>query len=205
MATSCPQCGKAVDARNKYCSRRCAQLARRRPASKQCEQCNEVFNKPMNSGRSHWERRRFCSRACRDEFFKQRGTFTCEGCGNAVEVPKSRATVRRFCADCNYKFAHRSRCLDSGRRLGGDSRKRLITSGYYGTCCEVCEFDRCLDLAHVIRPKNGGTMERVNILLLCPNHHRLFDRDQLTPSEYARIRARVDAAHAYFEKRKKQA
>ena len=201
MTSDCPQCGKAVGVRNKYCSRRCAQLARRRPKSKVCEQCGTTFSKPINSGSAPWERRRFCSRACRNESFKRVVYFTCEGCGKQTKTLPSRVATRRFCADCNYKFAHRSRHLGTATRLGGDTRKRLITQNYYSNTCEICGFDRCYDLAHIVRPKKGGTMEAFNILTLCPNHHRLFDSKDLTAMEYAQIRDKVEAAQARLKER----
>ena len=198
-ASHCGVCARPIPKRQKYCSRACSGMARRRPASKVCEQCGAVFHKPLNRGKSPWERRRFCSRACRDASFKRRAYFTCEGCGEQVETVPSRVSTRRFCARCNDKFAHRPLCLASGKRLGGDSKNRLMAGGFYRDKCEICGFDRCYVLAHIIRPKDGGTMDSNNILTLCPNHHYLFDRGLLTKLEYAQIRERVEAAKAHFK------
>lgn len=46
--------------------------------------------------------------------------------------------------------------------------------------CEVCGFDQTIDLCHIISHKEGGAFDiDSNLLILCPNHHRLFDSGQL--------------------------
>jgi len=44
--------------------------------------------------------------------------------------------------------------------------------------CELlgCGFEDCVDMAHVLARRDGGTLDiDTNILILCPNHHRMFD------------------------------
>lgn len=53
--------------------------------------------------------------------------------------------------------------------------------------CEVCGENRSTDRCHIIPNKLGGTAEASNILILCPTHHRLFDRYMLSRAEYATI------------------
>lgn len=53
--------------------------------------------------------------------------------------------------------------------------------------CEVCGENRSTDRCHIIPNKLGGTAETSNILILCPTHHRLFDRYMLSRAEYATI------------------
>lgn len=53
--------------------------------------------------------------------------------------------------------------------------------------CEVCEENRSTDRCHIIPRKIGGSWDVKNILVLCPTHHRLFDRYMLTRAEYAAI------------------
>ena len=194
----CAKCGKLTKRGYKYCSRTCAQLARRKQDSKHCEQCGKVFYKAVNSGQHGWVRRRFCSRKCRDKSFKHRVYFVCKGCGKSIETTPSRVERRKFCAACNFKVAHRERILTSNKRLGGDMKKRCLREKIYRSYCEICNYTRFIELAHVIRVCNGGTMEPVNIITMCPNHHRLFDRGLLTAAEYATIASRVAAARAHF-------
>ncbi|MGL6553815.1 HNH endonuclease signature motif containing protein [Aeromonas jandaei] len=53
--------------------------------------------------------------------------------------------------------------------------------------CEICGENRSIDRCHIIPNKLGGTQEEENILILCPTHHRLFDRFMLSKSEWIQI------------------
>ncbi|MBX9566346.1 HNH endonuclease [Aeromonas hydrophila] len=53
--------------------------------------------------------------------------------------------------------------------------------------CEICGENRSIDRCHIIPNKLGGTQEEENILLLCPTHHRLFDRFMLSKAEWVQI------------------
>jgi len=65
--------------------------------------------------------------------------------------------------------------------------------------CEICGWDRFVELAHIVPACKGGTYEKINILFLCPNHHRLFDGDELTVEEWNKIKGRVKKACDYFK------
>lgn len=54
--------------------------------------------------------------------------------------------------------------------------------------CEICGENRSVDKCHIIPAKLGGTINSDNIIILCPTHHRLFDRYMLSKSEYAAIK-----------------
>ena len=53
--------------------------------------------------------------------------------------------------------------------------------------CELCGYDRVLDIAHVIPKVKGGKLLLNNVLLLCPNCHRLFDCNLLTEDEKEKL------------------
>lgn len=57
--------------------------------------------------------------------------------------------------------------------------------------CEVCREDRSFDMSHIKPNRDGGPMERDNILLLCPSHHDFFDRGLLTKEEFEVVKSRV--------------
>jgi predicted transcriptional regulator len=64
--------------------------------------------------------------------------------------------------------------------------------------CEICDHGRCLDLAH-IKPKNeGGKLVKENVLVLCPNDHRAFDKGKLTQDEFLKVKAKVRAAEKQY-------
>jgi predicted restriction endonuclease len=60
--------------------------------------------------------------------------------------------------------------------------------------CAVCGWDKAPnDVAHIIARKDGGADVLENVVMLCPNHHRLFDRDQISTEEI--IAARKNCLH----------
>ena len=53
--------------------------------------------------------------------------------------------------------------------------------------CEICHFDRYLELCHIIPKRIGGNDKPENKLILCPNHHKLLDWGLLNNEETAKI------------------
>lgn len=51
------------------------------------------------------------------------------------------------------------------------------------TGCVICGESRSVDAAHLIPAKLGGAGWIPNIIPLCPNHHRIFDKGELTDAE----------------------
>lgn len=60
--------------------------------------------------------------------------------------------------------------------------------------CEICGFDRFVELCHIVPARFGGPAVSSNILKLCPNHHRLFDRNLLSSDEILKVWPRISAA-----------
>jgi hypothetical protein len=60
--------------------------------------------------------------------------------------------------------------------------------------CEVCGFSRVIEKAHIVPARFGGSTASYNMLELCPNHHTLFDRNELTHGEFQAIWPKVSAA-----------
>lgn len=53
----------------------------------------------------------------------------------------------------------------------------------YKSCC-ICGWNEwSIDLCHILPAKNGGDYSINNIVPLCPNHHRLLDREVLRMPE----------------------
>ena len=68
--------------------------------------------------------------------------------------------------------------------------------------CEICGDNRSTDKCHIIPRSLGGTIDSDNILVLCPTHHRLFDRFMLSKAEFASIKweLKSKASQYYVEK-----
>lgn len=53
--------------------------------------------------------------------------------------------------------------------------------------CEICGEGRTADIAHIIPRSRGGSGGRGNTFFLCPTHHALFDRHQLSKEEWDKL------------------
>lgn len=53
--------------------------------------------------------------------------------------------------------------------------------------CELCNYTRVIEVAHIIPHKSGGTEVLSNLLSLCRNCHWLFDHDLTTKGEKVKL------------------
>lgn len=61
------------------------------------------------------------------------------------------------------------------------NNKYALAFERYGGRCAIpeCGFDSVVEIAHIVPRSLGGTDEPSNLLVLCPNHHAMFDRGLL--------------------------
>lgn len=91
---------------------------------------------------------------------------------------------------------NKQRRCEGHRTLSSEKYQLLKELGI--KTCEICEHSRCIDLAH-IKPRNeGGKLVKENVLVLCPNDHRAFDKGKLTKEEFLKVKAKVRAAEKMF-------
>lgn len=57
--------------------------------------------------------------------------------------------------------------------------------------CQICNFDRYVEVCHLVPKRIGGGHSDDNILLLCPNHHSLLDCGLLNREELAKIEVMI--------------
>ena len=79
-------------------------------------------------------------------------------------------------------------------------RRLLADDGIVG--CELCDYSRTTDVAHIIERKNGGTYLKDNCIVLCPNCHHLFDYNMLTETEKDKLR-KISRLNGNLERRLK--
>jgi hypothetical protein len=121
-------------------------------------------------------------------------------CGNEVTfLPGQRGAGRRSVRIINgksYGYSDRVYCsltckhigqraIMTGRRPNGGiytspATFRVIARQEFIDKCALCGWDQApCDVCHIIARKDGGTDDIDNVVMLCPNHHRLFDRGQI--------------------------
>jgi predicted restriction endonuclease len=62
-------------------------------------------------------------------------------------------------------------------------RRAKELRGIYRSKCQVCGFDKSTEIAHIMPRQANGLTVLENLLLVCPNHHRLFDMGEFSISD----------------------
>lgn len=122
-----------------------------------------------------------------------RQTKACEICGTEFSYYP---TVRRNAKYCSQE------CKGIGHSATMTGRRPSL--GVYTSCatframarvefldrCAVCGWDEAPnDVCHIIARRDGGSDTLENVVMLCPNHHRLFDRGQIAIDRIRAARA----------------
>lgn len=202
--------------RGKYCSRACAGAQGRAnhvPEPKGivvCAGCGEPFEKWVAWIRgTHEAALHFHDMDCRRHYYAARATETkeipstrksprestripveCTICGVIATFTPSRAPSVRYCS-LKCKDIGQQRIL-TGRRnvlvwkstaFRGLVRKLLVDR------CVLCGWDETKnDVCHIVARKDGGDDVIENVVMLCPNHHRLYDSGRIERSEIMAVR-----------------
>lgn len=163
-----------------------------------CEKCNEDHDGSFGSGR-------FCSRRCANsktmtdekkvkikeglkKFHALRQPkpikiLTCEVCGNTFEKWKRiKNGFKVKCRDCTRKVPHTKKIINSIRDMSKRTTCKIIKRMNIG--CSICDWkDEVCDIHHIIPKKLGGDNSDSNLVILCPNHHRLAQKRKISITE----------------------
>jgi hypothetical protein len=138
-------------------------------------------------------KKKFCSRSCSAKHNNLMGRFpkrkprpkTCSWCGSALSTP----TRRKFCQPCSSEYVklHSLSCRAKGELthplIRGHARAIVAAREKK---CELCGYMKWVEIAH-IRPvasfEPSALLSEVNaeanLIILCPNHHKEFDKGLL--------------------------
>jgi hypothetical protein len=138
-----------------------------------CEQCSSKFmSRPVDVRRG---RSRFCGISCARTFLNLRHSaqnekvHICRCCG--AEFTTSQPS--KFCSlQCKNKF--------NASKRGYNSRC-VVFKDIAKLPCEICGWEESTrDVHHIIPVANGGENTQINLISLCPNHHRLAHKKILS-------------------------
>jgi hypothetical protein len=169
----------------------------------ECNHCGVGFRaSPYRVGPKRPHKRIFCSVKCKNEGIRKNRTERCAHCDKPVTRRRSsfyRAGAKHiFCGrPCSGQWRSRNAV-----RLRFEVQIKPHQRAIYGACCVICAFDRYVEYCHIIPARDGGTIHPDNILVLCPNHHSLFDRNLLTHEESAKIAGRIAGANSSVNARR---
>lgn len=157
-----------------------------------CSWCYKEFlveNREVNRGGG-----KFCSRTCSANYgnlYKHPITKICKFCEKQYETNSKKSL---YCSKLCITHAKRSRTIKAGSKYINRStlQRRIIKKlGPSNFKCFICNWNEAMCDIHHIKPKSlGGSSNFSNLTVLCPNHHRLAERDILStlPSVSERYR-----------------
>ena len=185
----CARCGKLfavsrhIAKRNrKFCSFKCATY--KGPVTLKCHVCGKKF---VVKRPSLAKGRKFCSRECMYVAQRRRITKVCKVCGRTFEVPLSRADAR-FCSKRCAALGPNNPAFKGGFFKSTSQFRRFVRSLIPNRCI-ICGWDEAsCDVCHIIPKREGGTDSLDNVVILCPNHHRMLDEGKI-PREMLRHKA----------------
>lgn len=111
--------------------------------------------------------------------------YVCKVCLKSFDKATGDRAYTSYCSsrcfNIHWKKNNREKYLQSQKHVW---RRNVSQFG-----CSICGFKRALDKCHIKWRKDGGKVSKDNIVILCPNHHRLFDQNKLTEEEKLKIKS----------------
>lgn len=216
MLRVCKNCNRPYDlvnsGRGVFCSRDCYnQYRKTSPVEYRrvqyieliCEHCGRPFQRRKQEVRST---KNYCSKRCsglsttpphKRAERKPAIDKVCEYCGKTYKVKPSRLNPR-FCSkpcDWAYRSAHMIGNGNPNHRHGKSQMSAIaIAKRNYPMRCAVCGFDVIVDVHHILPKSEGGVNDPNNLIVLCPNHHRMAQRGMITVEELLSAREHTNSA-----------
>ena len=136
-----------------------------------------------------------------------RETRPCATCGEPVTfLPSQRGAQRppkptyaysdtiycsRKCKGIGHSKLMTGRRPSQGNYTSHHTFRTMIRREFHDRCA-ICGWDEApCDVCHIVARKNGGSDTLDNVVMLCPNHHRLFDRGTIAPGEVHAARSTI--------------
>ena len=171
-------CPNSQKVRRRFCSRECIGIGRRGPnygKLSTCETCGSLFI-PCRQGPQYHAR--YCSQQCAGIAKRSSGhgrTKICEHCGKEFADNSSPNRPRRFCSqDCFKRFTREQPGYKGGASAKVSFKEKVVA--LFPSPCAICGWDIArTDAAHIVPHGEGGPDTVENGVILCPNHHRMFD------------------------------
>lgn len=180
---NCEHCGKPFakkDPRSRFCTVQCVGLHRRtnpevfNRATGRCLYCKKLL-----SGKP--KRQQFCNRTCMALAVRvDTPNTSCCICGKPFRLSPSVLSKRKR-VHCSKRCYAKDGQQNAHQWKGGCSRgQRKKVRELYGDKCMICGWmEAPCDAHHIVPARSGGTHALSNLIVLCPNHHRLADLEKI--------------------------
>jgi transposase-like protein len=189
--------------RGKYCSRECYYTARTvTTVDKQCSNCQNIFQVPKWKeyvGKKDW----FCNSQCwityrknHPEYHKKYGSSKLDAHPVLTkelieqEYLTNGLKMRDIATKYGYGYVTVNKWVNKyqikTRRMSDYQTKTTFSSisrevrKERNNTCEICGWNKgTCDVHHKVAQKNNGTHDKENLIVLCPNCHRLVTESKL--------------------------
>ena len=206
----CANCGKEFNKgkhlTQKFCSQKCAGKSRKCAREKKCAECGSIINyKPYQASKM-----RYCSRKCFGKATQRKFQIElqCEFCGKIFLARRfERDTAgRRFCSTICANLAITANRLNytceqiNGLILRSNSIHAItrLAKEIFGDKCAICGWNEMTcDVHHIEPKKKSNDHDLTNLIILCPNHHRMSGSKNPKISK-DELRKHWDNAYAYI-------
>lgn len=143
-----------------------------------CLNCNNSFladTREVNRGRAKYCSISCASRVTKDQQYKK----ICKHCGKEYEAASKQSSYCSVpCKSKNYRLRAKTESLSLQSIYKILNRKS----------CEICKWSETIcDLHHIIEVSEGGKNELQNMIVVCPNHHRMIHKNLISKDNLFKI------------------
>lgn len=141
-----------------------------------------------NSRKMTEEKRERIRNSVKNTFDKKRKerkyTYICEKCGNSfISYFKIRKERKKHCDNCKQKYPHYHDDPKTILDLSKRTITKILCRANIG--CSICGWNKSTcDIHHIIPRKNNGSDEISNLIIVCPNCHRIIHNSNVYSEEY---------------------
>lgn len=148
--------------------------------TKHCKHCDKTFEVPQ----SYTKRGQgsFCSRSCAASYNNLKRPLIEHSCLNCNTTFTSKSTKALFCSDsCGNEYRSGIKPKTIYKRTTLNRKIHLLFDVLnIKLCCSICGRDfGNIDIHHIIEKSAGGDDALQNLVILCPNCHRLAHENKL--------------------------
>lgn len=162
----CENCGKEHDGSygsGRFCSKFCSVSY----TNKHRKINRQLLNKKISEGVKKYNKEHLIEKKLYD--------YVCEKCGNHFKSSKIKNGKHIHCDNCKRKVVHIQDInqLTSIKDLSKRTISKILERAHKG--CSICGWNESTcDIHHIIPKSKGGNNEHNNLIIVCPNCHRII-------------------------------
>jgi 5-methylcytosine-specific restriction endonuclease McrA len=135
---------------------------------------------------------------CRSEYYVKKRTKPCATCGKLFSPPYPslkfcskecwKAYMVKIMSGASNPHYKGPNVLRVKKQICGVSTRKQLIQQFGGDKCVICGWSQTRnDVCHIVAAKQNGSYELDNLVLLCPNHHRLFDTGKIKREDLLKV------------------